>query len=71
VHGLSLAHRQDLRSGQFLYREGGDPTDFYLVVSGRLRATSDDALLGYIGRLEPVGSSRRARRRGSSSSASY
>lgn len=51
----SLAERQDLRSGARLYKEGDPSTHFYVVVRGRLQETSDDELLGYIGRLEPVG----------------
>ena len=51
----SLAERHDLRSGDWLYSEGESSTHFYLVASGRLRVTSRGALLGYVGRLEPVG----------------
>ena len=51
----SLAERQDLRSGARLYKEGEPSTHFYVVVRGRLQETSDGELLGYIGRLEPVG----------------
>jgi NTE family protein len=51
----SLAERQDLRSGARLYKEGEPSTHFYVVVRGRLEETSDGELLGYVGRLEPVG----------------
>ena len=51
----SLAERQDLRSGARLYKEGEASTHCYVVVRGRLQETSDGELLGYIGRLEPVG----------------
>ena len=51
----SLAERQDLRSGARLYKEGDPSTHCYVVLRGRLRETSDGELLGYIGRLEPVG----------------
>ncbi len=51
----ALADRQDLRSGARLYKEGDPSTHGYVVVRGRLRETSDGELLGYIGRLEPVG----------------
>jgi NTE family protein len=51
----SRAERQDLRSGECLYSEGEPPTWFYLVVSGRLRVSSQGALVGYVGRSEPVG----------------
>jgi NTE family protein len=51
----ALAQPRRLRSGEVLYREGDPPSHFYLVVSGRLRATSDGAVIGYVGRLEPVG----------------
>lgn len=50
-----LAERQDLRSGDVLYEEGDPPTHVYVVVAGRLHVSSGDALLGYVGRLEPVG----------------
>ncbi len=51
----SLAERQDLRSGARLYKEGEPSTHCYVVARGRLQETSDGELLGYIGRLEPVG----------------
>jgi NTE family protein len=51
----SLAERQDLRSGARLYKEGDPSTHCYVVLRGRLRETTGDELLGYIGRLEPVG----------------
>lgn len=44
-----------LASGQTLYTKGDEPDYFYLVASGRLRLTSNDELLGYVGRLQPVG----------------
>ena len=50
-----LAERQDLHSGQILYGEGEAPHSFYIVVSGRLRVSLDNSLLGYVGRGEPVG----------------
>src|SRR5882724_5105464 len=42
-------------AGRFVYSEGDSPDFFYVVVSGRLRVTSNGALRGYVGRLEPVG----------------
>ncbi len=51
----SLAEPQDLHSGQRLYAEGDSASHFHIVVSGRLRVTARGALLGYVGRLEPVG----------------
>jgi NTE family protein len=51
----ALGERQRLRSGESLYAEGDPPSHFYLVLSGRLRVMSQDTLLGYVGRLEPVG----------------
>jgi NTE family protein len=51
----SLAERQDLRSGARLYKEGDPSTHCYVVVRGRLQETADGELLGYVGRLEPVG----------------
>jgi NTE family protein len=51
----SLAERQDLRSGARLYKEGDQSTHCYVVVRGRLQETAGGELLGYIGRLEPVG----------------
>ena len=44
-----------LRSGERLYEEGAAPESCGLVLSGRLRVTAGEALLGYVGRLEPVG----------------
>jgi NTE family protein len=56
LHGLAaLATRVELRSGQCLYEEGGTPEYFYFLVSGRLRVHSGERLVGYIGRMEPVG----------------
>jgi NTE family protein len=56
IRGLAgRAKVRRLRSGEVLYDEG-DPADTaYLVASGRLRVTSGDTLIGYVGRLEPVG----------------
>ena len=51
----SLAERQDLRSGEPLYEAGDPPAYFYVVAGGRLRVTSKGTLVGYVGRLEPVG----------------
>lgn len=50
-----LAERQDLHSGQRLYEENEAPDHFYIVVSGRLRVSVGNSLLGYVGRGEPVG----------------
>jgi NTE family protein len=56
LDGLApLVERQVLRSGESLYEEGDPPAYFYVVASGRLRVTSQGALVGYVGRLEPVG----------------
>jgi NTE family protein len=56
LDGLAaLAERQVLRSGAALYQEGEPSAYFYVVASGRLRVTSNGALVGYVGRLEPVG----------------
>lgn len=51
----ALVERRSLRSGEVLYEEGEPSTHFFLVAGGRLRVTSQGALLGYVGRLEPVG----------------
>ncbi len=51
----ALAERQDLRSGARLYKQGDPSTHCYVVVRGRLQETADGELLGYAGRLEPVG----------------
>ena len=45
----------NLDSGHCLYEKGDKPEYFYLLSSGRLRVSSDDELLGYVSRLEPVG----------------
>ena len=54
-HLAALAELQELPSGLRLYAEDESPDHFYLVVGGRLRVTRGDALLGYVGRGEPVG----------------
>ncbi|MGH8539584.1 MAG: patatin-like phospholipase family protein, partial [Stenotrophobium sp.] len=51
----ALAEKNYLAFGQCLYREGDASDHFYFVVSGRLRISSRDKLLGYINRLEPAG----------------
>ncbi|MGH8457308.1 MAG: cyclic nucleotide-binding domain-containing protein, partial [Stenotrophobium sp.] len=51
----ALAEKIYLAFGQCLYREGDASDHFYFVVSGRLRISSRDKLLGYINRLEPAG----------------
>ena len=51
----SLAEPLELRSGECLYRERAAATHFFVVANGRLRVRAQGALLGYIGRLEPVG----------------
>ncbi|MGH7896768.1 MAG: cyclic nucleotide-binding domain-containing protein, partial [Candidatus Binatia bacterium] len=51
----ALAETQYLESGECLYSEGEPPEYFYVVASGRLRVTQRGSLLGYVGRLEPVG----------------
>src|SRR5207302_10143075 len=51
----SIAEARYLRGGDELYREGDLSEHVYLVVSGRLRVTSNGSLVGYVGRLEPVG----------------
>jgi NTE family protein len=50
-----LAERRDLRSGEVLYAEEEPADAAYFVASGRLVATTDGRLVGYVGRLEPVG----------------
>lgn len=51
----TIAEPQLLHSGARLFAEG-DPADFmYIVATGRLRATREGTLLGFIGRLEPIG----------------
>ena len=45
----------ELDSGKALYAKGDAPAYFYLLISGRLRVSSDGELLGYVSRLEPVG----------------
>jgi NTE family protein len=56
VAGLAaLAQPRDVRSGETLYVEGEPSDAVYVVGSGRLAALVDGAVLGYVGRLEPVG----------------
>jgi NTE family protein len=50
-----VAERADLRSGECLYAAGDASAFFYLVASGRLRVTSHGTVVGYVGRLQPVG----------------
>jgi NTE family protein len=53
-----LATRADtlhLGSGQVLYEEGDPSSEAYFVVSGRLRVTVGARVLGYVGRMQPVG----------------
>jgi NTE family protein len=49
------AERVDVRSGEPLYEEGDQAEFFYVVLSGRMRVIAQDRLVGYVGRLEPVG----------------
>lgn len=49
------AEEQRLDCGQRLYAEHDPATDFYLVISGRLRVTRYEYVAGFIGRLEPAG----------------
>lgn len=44
-----------LDCGQPLYAQGDASSDVYLLISGRLRVTRNQRLIGYIGRLEPIG----------------
>lgn len=56
VEGLAaLAERRELASGEVLYAEGDTPEALYVVASGRLRVSSAGELVGYVGRLQPVG----------------
>lgn len=50
-----LSQRYELRSGQTLFQEGDEPTHFFIVATGRLRVTSGDVVIGYVGHLEPIG----------------
>jgi NTE family protein len=44
-----------LRSGSTLY-EAGEPSEYaYVVVSGRLRVNTGERVIGYVGRMQPVG----------------
>jgi len=45
----------ELRSGHELFKEGDEPTHFYIIATGRLRVTSAGVVVGYAGHLEPVG----------------
>jgi NTE family protein len=47
--------RRDLRSGEALYEASDPSTHVYVVESGRLRVMNGSTLVGYVGRLEPVG----------------
>jgi NTE family protein len=49
------AEMRDLGSGQVLYTIGEDSNEVYVVVSGRLRVTSGERVVGYVGRMQPVG----------------
>jgi NTE family protein len=49
------AEVRDLRSGEVLYEAGAPSEEAYVVVSGRLRVTSGDRVVGYVGRSQPVG----------------
>jgi NTE family protein len=49
------AERVELRSGEALYEVGEESTHAYVVVSGRLSVTNGDRVIGYVGRLQPVG----------------
>ncbi len=51
----SAADRLLLPAGQRLYAAGDPPDSLYLVIRGRLRVSTRGQLLGYVGRLEPVG----------------
>src|SRR5687768_6400530 len=52
---LSLCELVEIPSGATVYDEGDTPDDVYVVVRGRLRASRDEEVVGYISRLEPVG----------------
>ncbi|MGH8460256.1 MAG: patatin-like phospholipase family protein [Stenotrophobium sp.] len=52
---VDLAEPLHLQGGEYLYAEGDAPDYFYVVVSGRLRVSNKDALVGYIAFGEPVG----------------
>jgi NTE family protein len=51
----SRAQTIGLRSGEVLYEEGQPSEEVYVVVSGRLRVMTGDQLIGYVGRMQPVG----------------
>ncbi len=51
----ALAEPRPLRCGEVLYRAGDPSVRFCVVASGRLRVTAGGALVGYVGRSEPVG----------------
>ncbi len=44
-----------LNSGDRLFAEGDSAEHLYIVATGRLRVTAGDTVIGYAGRLEPVG----------------
>jgi NTE family protein len=50
-----VAQHEELRSGEVLYEEGASSDAAFVVTRGRLRVTRGDALVGYVGRMEPVG----------------
>lgn len=49
------AWTRELRSGEVLYRSGDVPDSAYVVLSGRLRVSDGERVMGYVGRGEPVG----------------
>lgn len=54
---VNLSEPLLLYSGQYLYHQGDAPDYFYVLVSGRLRVSTDEELLGHISFGEPVGES--------------
>lgn len=51
----ALTRVETLVSGEVLYEQGRPADACYVVAHGRLRVSRDDALVGYVGRMEPVG----------------
>jgi predicted acylesterase/phospholipase RssA/CRP-like cAMP-binding protein len=52
---VRLAQPVELPSGRRLFAEGEVGDHFYIIATGRLRITARGALIGYAGRLEPMG----------------
>ena len=51
----AIASPLELSSGERLFAENEAAEHLYIVATGRLRATINDTLVGYIGALEPIG----------------